>query len=259
MASRALLLKAAATVSVLLSMAQEKQIQTQRFPRDMRRFAIDVAEIPVVFRPNLSISDVRRCLCVLSGQQFTEEQKTISDRDLFGLLHIGPPSNIILLREGLPTHIVNFVIAHELGHFLADVYLVQRLWLKALPEQRAEVARAFSWQAYDAKLELQALVKGLPERPHEIMQRGDHEDDATAEREILADLIARELIAPWEHVIKRFPNLSRMEFTNEVYRTFELPRRIAYGYYDDVQHFLAPRQDFIGRLFSPLLRKNPKI
>lgn len=258
MTSRALVLKATATASVLLSMAQEKGIETQWFPRDMRRFAIDVIEIPVVFRPYLSISNVKRYLCALSGQQFTEEHLTTFDRDLFGILHIGPPSNIILLRENLPLHIVNFVIAHELGHFLADVYSIQRLWMKALPEQRVEVSKAFSWQAYDAKLELQALIRGLPERPHEIMERGDHEDEATVGREMLADLIARELIAPWEHVTKRFPNLSRLEFTDEVHRTFGLPRRIAYGYYDDVQYAVAPRQDFVDRLFSPLLRKRPK-
>jgi hypothetical protein len=254
-----LLVKAVEIAATLLEIAGDQQIDSEMFPRNMVEFAVNGMEIPVIYRDRLSIYGVRQYVCALGGQHLEDQDVSHPDRELYGLLHIGPPTNLIMVRRGLLPHIVNFVIAHELGHFLADIYQVQRLWLKAFPERRLEVARAFSWQEYDPRLEMQALVKGLPERPREITRRGNQMEETTVDREILADLIGRELVAPWDQVIKHFRGQKRIEFVNQIHCNFGLPRRIAYGYYDEIRRSFSPRKNFIDTLFAPLLdNQKPK-
>ncbi len=253
-----LLTKAAEMAAILLEIARNRQIDSETFPRNMVEFAVNGIGLPVIYRAHLSIHEVRQYICTLDGQLFAGQGVSHPDRELYGLLHIGPPSNLILIRSGLRPHIVNFIIAHELGHFLADVYQVHRLWLKALPEQRLEIDKAFSWQSYDPKLEIHALVKGLPERPREIAHRGAEMEETVIDREILADLIGRELIAPWGLVVQHFHGQERIEFANQIHNVFGLPRRIAYGYYDEIRHFFSPCKDFVDTLFSPLLENRKR-
>ena len=84
------------------------------------------------------------------------------------MLHIGPPCNIIFVRDKLSPQTHNYVLAHELGHFLADVFRVQQLWLKSLPEQKNAIERAFAWRECEARLKvievLDAEVKRLQAR-----------------------------------------------------------------------------------------------
>jgi Zn-dependent peptidase ImmA (M78 family) len=129
-------------------------------------------------------------------------------------------------------------LAHELGHFLADVFLIQQLWLKTLPEQKDTIERIFSWQEYDALLEFCGLIKGLPNRPKAIVRRGDALAHETAEREIQADLIARELLAPWDTVSFLFQPNERRKFIALLREQFGLPLKIAAYYYDDLERSL---------------------
>ena len=178
---------------------------------------------------------------------------SIADRKLYGLLHIGPPCRIIFVRDRLSPQVHNYVLAHELGHFLADVFRIQQLWLKSLPEQKEAIERAFAWRECDARLELYAFIKGLPARPEKIINRGQAISPETVEREIQADLFARELIAPWDVVSSVFQTNNKSDFVTLLYEEFRLPRRIADGYWEDLRHHLAPQPNAIEGLFSMLL------
>lgn len=242
----------------LLSILNEEiKSQILRFPRDIERIIVCGLEVPVVRKQNLTLHSAYQYLCALRGSGEIFNKKS-GDRSLYGLLHIGPPCSMIFIREDLPPHIRNYVLAHELGHFLAEVFLIQQLWMKTLPEQKDSIQRAFSWRKYDGELELRGLLKGLPERPKPIVERGRAYTPETAEREILADLFAREIIAPWDEVSQRFQSNERRDFIAAVSQDFGLPLKIAAYYFDDIQRTFGPKLDLVDRLFSSFLSSAPK-
>jgi len=144
------------------------------------------------------------------------------------------------------------LLAHELGHFLSDIFFIRQLWLKTIPEQKKAIEQAFSWQDYDDILELYGLIKGLPRRPRTIVGRGNDLLPETSERELQADLIAREIIAPWNRVLPS-ASLDKSDFVERIREQFGLPRKIAAYYYDDLKRSIAPKPDLITRIFSPFL------
>ena len=220
------------------------------FPRDIERLILYGLEVPVVRKRNLTLHIATQYLCALRGES-PKVSSNIADRELYGLLHVGPPCNIIFIREDLPDHIRNYVLAHELGHFLADVFLIQQLWLKTLPEQKGTIERIFSWQEDDVFLEFCGLIKGLPSRPKAIIGRGNALAPETTEREIQADLVARELLAPWNTVSALFQPHKYREFIMLLREQFGLPPKIAAYYYLDLERFLVPKPDMLERLFAP--------
>lgn len=241
-----------AVLHALQSLLAEKAMaQANLFPRDIERIIVYGLEIPVIKMTDLTIDTAARYLCALQGKLISASE--IANRKLYGLLHVGPPCNIIFVLEGLPRHIRNYVLAHELGHFLIDVFSVRQLWLKTLPEQKDAIERAFMWQEYDACLDLQSLIKGLPSRPRVITARGKQIAPETSEREIQADLFAREFMAPWNIVSPLFESNSKEGFIKLLLEQFGLPKRVASYYYYDLQQCLKPQPDVIERLFAPLL------
>ena len=222
------------------------------FPRDIESLILYGLQLPVVRLPDLTPQAADSYLCRLCGIGLPATPGENS-RDLYGLLHVGPPCNAIFLRAGLAVHIERYVLAHELGHFLADVFLVARLWAASLPQCQEAIRRAFDWQEFDPLLELQAAVKGLPRRPHAILARGSALEADTAQREIQADLIARELLAPWEAVAPLFAPDQRLAFARRLQREFALPLQIGTAYFDELKHHYAPLPDLIDRLFAPFL------
>jgi hypothetical protein len=237
----------------LLSILNEEiKLSALRFPRDIERIIVCGLEIPVVRKPNLTLHSSSQYLCALRGGTYAPNER-LTDRPLYGLLHVGPPCSIIFIREDLPPHIRNYVLAHELGHFLADVFFVQQLWMKTLPEQKESIQRAFTWNSYDADLDLRGILKGLPRRPRPIVGRGQYLAPETTDREIHADLFAREIIAPWDEVAPIFRPNQRGEFISLLRQNFGLPLKIGAYYYDDLQRVHAPQPDLIDRLFSSFL------
>jgi hypothetical protein len=233
-------------------LAERLESERQAFPRNVERIITYGLEIPIKRMLPLTIRAAFRYLCVLGGEA-RSPVISVAVRQLYGLLHIGPPCNIIFIRDHLSPQAHNYVLAHELGHFLADVFRVQQLWRKSLPEQREAIERAFAWRECDARLELYAFIKGLPPRPKEIMNRGQAISPETVEREIQADLFARELIAPWDVVSPLCQSNDQSQFVTRLYEEFQLPRRIAGSYFDDLRHYLAPQPNAIEGLFSSLL------
>ena len=233
-------------------LAERPEAEINALPRNVERIITYGLEIPIKRMFPLTIREAFRYLCILCGKDETP-LIPITDRKLYGLLHIGSPCNIIFVSDKLSPQAHNYVLAHELGHFLADVFRVQQLWLKSLPEQKEAIERAFAWRECDARLELYAFIKGLPPRPKEIMNRGQGISPETVEREIQADLFARELIAPWDVVSPLLQSSDRAEFVTRLYEKFGLPRRIADSYFEDLQRYLAPQPSAIEKLFSTLL------
>ncbi len=223
-----------------------------RFPRDVAALASHGLDIPILRQPHLTVQNAREFLCILRGDPPAPDTALL-DRPLYGLLHIGPPSNLILIEEELPTPVANYVLAHELSHFFADVFIVQQRWSQSLPENMREVRRLFSWQQRDGWLELQALIRGLPPRPKRILARGDQERPETAEREQLADLIAREFLAPWSMVAPLFVQFGTKEIVELLRERFGLPAWVARGYRNTLVTTLTPHRDVVDRLFGPLV------
>jgi hypothetical protein len=244
-----------AALADLLAVRPETEIHV--LPRDVERLITYGLEIPIKRMLPLTIREAFRYLCILRGES-QPPVISIADRRLYGLLHIGPPCNIIFIRDKLSPQAHNYVLAHELGHFLADIFRVQQLWLRSLPEQKDAIERAFAWRECDARLELYAFIKGLPPRPKEIMNRGQAISPETVEREIQADLFARELIAPWDVVLPHLQSCDKAQFVTLLHEKFRLPRRIAEGYFEDLRHYLAPQPNAIEGLFSALLASSDK-
>jgi len=225
-----------------------------RFPRDVVALASHGLEIPVLRQPHLTVQHAHEFFCILRGDSPTPDTALL-DRPLYGLLHIGPPSNLILIEEELPTPVANYVLAHELSHFFADIFIVQQRWEHSLPENMDGVRRLFSWQQRDGWLELQALIRGLPPRPKPILARGVREMPETAEREQLADLIAREFLAPWSMVAPLFVQYGQKEIVELLRERFGLPGWVARGYRNTLDTTLSPHRDVVDRLFGPLVQR----
>jgi hypothetical protein len=226
-------------------------------PRNVERIITYGLEIHIKRMFPLTIREAFRYLCMLYGEA-ESPIISIADRKLYGLLHVGPPCNIIFIRDKLSPQLHNYVLAHELGHFLTDVLRIQQLWLKSLPEQKEAIERAFAWHECDARLELYAFIKGLPPRPKEIIKRGQAISPETVEREIQADLFARELIAPRDLVLPLFQSSDKSEFVTRLHEEFWLPRRIADSYAEDLRRYLAPQPNAIEELFSTFLASPDK-
>jgi hypothetical protein len=209
-------------------------------------------DIPIIRQPDLTVQNAHEFLCILRGSQSTRSA-AIPDRPLYGLLHIGTPSNLIFVSEELPISFANYVMAHEISHFFADIFFVQQRWSQALPEKTHEIRRLFAWQQRDGWLELQALIRGLPSSPTQIMARGSKELPETTARERQADLIARELLAPWHLVAPLFAHHGTERFAGILCEDFGLPAWVAQGYQNTLETTLSPRGDVVDRLFGPLL------
>lgn len=247
-------MSAARTVADLVSVQPGGSALLETYPRDMAAILQQGLEVPMVEMADLTVRTSADYLCILRGDPTPIELQT-RDRLLMGLFYAGPPCALIFIQEGLAAQIRNYVLAHELGHFVADVFLVRQLWLRSLPEQREAIHRVFAWHEMDGYLEIAALFRGLPTRPHAIMGRESRATTETADREIQADLIARELLAPWDEVAAQFlpGKANRRDMLALLHEHYGLPLKIAAYYCNDLQLYLAPKPSLTDRLFAPLL------
>lgn len=245
----------ARAIESVMSQEPEGVLLLQRFPRDIAALASSSLDIPIIRQPRLSTHSAQEFFCALRGSDQPNSNMTAPGRLLDGLLHIGPPSNIILIREEISLLLANYVVAHEISHFFADVFMVQQRWMQSLPERVDEIKRIFLWQHKDDWLELQALIKGLPSRPRQIMSRGRAELPETAARELQADLIARELLAPWQMVSPLFAQNATGDFLTLLRQQFGLPRWVAQDYLDNLRVAFSSHPDAVDRLFGPLVNK----
>ncbi|GCF11395.1 hypothetical protein [Dictyobacter arantiisoli] len=237
----------------IISQEPEGEELLKCFPRDIATLAAFGLDIPIISQPNLSVRNAQKFFCALEGKKVPEGESLVQDRRLYGLLHIGPPSNLILFDSNIPSDLANYVIAHEIGHFVADVMIVQQHWLHSFSMHPLAIKKFFSWQCHDEWLEVQGLLKGLPERPHHIMERGRNELSETGRREWLADLIARELLSPWQIIAPHFRQHGPQNFCSLLQKHYGLPYWVAEEYVDVLQQTFFPRHDLVSRLFGPLL------
>jgi hypothetical protein len=222
------------------------------FPRNIERIITFALQVPVIRQPGLTLLSANKYLCALRGGADMFDSNS-DDRKLNGLLYIGSPCAIIFVCAGMPVHIESYILAHELGHLLADVFLVQQLWLKSLSERKDAIRRYFAWEETDPWLELRAFFKGLPLRPSTIIGRGQNFAPETSEREIIADLFAREIIAPWTSVEPLYLPEAKREFAEALRVRFHLPLRVAAGYHDDLKLHLRPKRGLYDRLLAQVV------
>jgi hypothetical protein len=228
-------------------------LHLDQFPRDIRRLVRDGLEIPVRTVPELTLHKAYQRMARYGNHETILKQNS-PDRHLYGFLNVGSPLTIVFVEQTLSIQTQNFVIAHELGHYLADVYVLQQRWLEALPGKAGNVRKMFSWNSEINDLSLHALIKGLPERPSQIIERGDKMHVETGDREVMADLIGRELIAPWDMVYPLYLENDKHEFMKFMSNSFGLPQNIAARYFSDCENERSPSTDFLDRLFAPILR-----
>ncbi len=219
-----------------------------RFPRNVERLVSDTFYLPIRSMPHLTLHSAGQYLCIRGAGQG-------KDRQLYGLLHVGPPAITIFVEERLSPRERNYIIAHELGHYIHDVFMVQRLWLSSLQEQKTAIIQAFSWQNTDPFLELQAFVKGLPERPHTITMRGEAMRQETHARELFANAIAIELLAPWQEATQLFQQHQESECKKLLHEVYGVPSKLVLPYYQELQRVLIPEADFFEQFFSSLRPK----
>ena len=216
-----------------------------RFPRDIKTLVSDTFYLPIRSIRHLTLHSAGQYHCI-------REARLGKDRRLHGLLHVGPPATTIFLEEQLSPRERNYIIAHELGHYIHDVFMVQQLWQSSLQEQKGAIVRAFSWQSSDPFLELQAFVKGLPARPRTITTRGEAMHQETHTRELFANAIAIELLAPWREASALFRRHQKSDFKEILREEYGVPFKIVSSYYKDLQRVLVPEPDFFEQFFAPL-------
>lgn len=219
------------------------------YPRDIEALLLYSLELPVEYRSDLTIYSAERYLCALRRIPYSVPDGP--DRKLLGLLCVGGDTNLILVKAGLPKHIRNYVLAHEIAHFLVDIFIARNLWLKRLPERSDEIIKVFSWRDYDDWVDFEAYLKGLPQRPRSIVSRGKQQTPETEEKELEADLVARELLLPWdiaESIYRSMPN--QAQFVTYTHENFGLPLRVAHFYYYDIQRYLTRPKNFFETLFA---------
>lgn len=221
-----------------------------RFPRDIETLVSDTFYLPIRSIPDLTLHIAGEYLCIRSEGQG-------KDRRLHGLLHVGPPATTIFIEEKLSLRARNYIIAHELGHYIHDIFMVQQLWLSSLLEQKAAIVRAFSWQQSDPFLELQAFVKGLPSRPHTITTRGEAMHQETRARELFANAIAIEILAPWYEASALFKHYRKSECKKLLHEMYGVPSKVVLSYYEDLQRALVPEPDFFEQFLAPLHQNDP--
>jgi Zn-dependent peptidase ImmA (M78 family) len=220
-----------------------------RFPRDIERLVSDTFYLPIRSVAHLTLHTAGQYLCIRREEQG-------KDRRLYGLLHVGPPATTIFIEEQLSPQMRNYIIAHELGHYIHDILMVRQLWLSSLQDQKTAIERAFNWQTFDPFLELQAFVKGLPARPHTITARGEMIRQETRARELFANAIAIELLAPWHEASELFHHHQKNDCNKLLCEIHGVPPTIASHYYEDLRRTLVPEPDFFEQLFAPLRQNN---
>src|SRR5260370_37073796 len=97
----------------ILSQEPEGAQLLSHFPRDVAALASHGLDIPILRQPHLTVQNAREFLCILRGD-LPITSTDIQDRPLYGLLHIGPPSNLILISEELSTPLSNYVMHPEI-------------------------------------------------------------------------------------------------------------------------------------------------
>src|SRR5690349_12395054 len=95
--------RAFTAVRILQELMAEKVDIQQRlnlFPRSMEIVVLYGLEIPIIKIHNLTLRVATEYLCILYDEN--SYRRNIVDRPLYGLLHVGTPSNLIFIEKNLP-------------------------------------------------------------------------------------------------------------------------------------------------------------
>lgn len=124
------------------------------------------------------------------------------NRPVHGCLAAEAGHGVIFVDSGDPTNEIRFTVAHEIGHFLADVLLPRKQALKRFGPQIAEVLDGKRQPTFLEKTS--AAFRGLPMPRHtSFLERSGTGVDAlrTWKIEDRADRIGLALLAPPEDVL----------------------------------------------------------
>jgi hypothetical protein len=178
----------------------ERARETEPFPRDLRKAIARAVPMAVVLLPRLNVAAaidwLRHCglVCELPG----------ADRPLRACLVARKGHGVALVDGSDADDEQRFSIAHELAHFLRDYWSLRQQMSKRLGTAALEVLDgerpATSEERFYALLRSVSLGFHL-----HLMERDSKGNPATssiANAEDDADLLAYELLAPTEHVVK---------------------------------------------------------
>jgi IrrE N-terminal-like domain len=199
---------------------------TDPFPRTFAQLAL-ACPLTVIERPNLSISAIQEWLAkrqvhlAISGL----------DRRIRGCLVAHGWDGFVFVDARDPADERRFTLAHELAHYLRDVWRPRRRAIDKLGPRFVEVldGRRLATPAE----RLRALVRGLPTGPVvHVLGRGDSESLEVRNSEAAADRLAFELLAPADTVqnpmelIDRFglPPSKAAEYTRLLWPTLPANR-----------------------------------
>lgn len=231
--------------SLWQTLAHRPILRTQfeaEFPRPIVTLFLEGFEIPVIPMAPLT----HRLASSYLTPHSTPNPSFMDNTPLWGLLHIGYPYAVVFLSKRLTPAQQRYVLAHEVGHCTADILRIAQQWdLSA--SKATDLLRTFFFglntpSESDA---LYAALRSLPSHPASMLN-----SNAYVEREIMADLIARELLAPWETVVPLAQRLDSDSLYTQLTIRFQLPPRYALGYIRDLQLAVSPPQDVISTLFD---------
>lgn len=209
------------------------------FPRTFARASLGFS-VTVTEWPDLSVGSIRTWLARRSAVTVPGP-----DRPVRGCLVANGGFGFVFVEATDPEDERRFTRAHELAHYLRDVWQPRRRAMARLGSGIADVFDGRRPATPDERLH--AVLRGLPAGPVvHLLGRGDDEGPAVRAAEAAADRLAFELLAPAEAV--GGPD-DRAAVADRLVRTFGLPPGPA-ARYAALLAPEAPPDRLLARLFG---------
>ena len=190
-----------------------RAVGPEPFPRTFAKVALGLP-VTVVERPGLSLGAIRDWLARRSSVTVPGP-----DRAVRGCLLAHAGFGFVFVEANDPPAERRFTRAHELAHYLRDVWHPRRRAVARLGAGITEVLDGRRRPTTDERLH--AVLRGLAAGPVvHLLGRGEDESPVMREAEAAADRLAFELLAPAEGV---GVSGGRAELVDRLVRIFGLP------------------------------------
>lgn len=197
------------------------------FPREFENAIESAYPLTVKRLPNLTLGSLREWLQPL-GIPF----RSTDDRALCGCLAANHGSAMIFIDATDPADEQRFSLAHELAHFLRDIWRPRQRLTRVLGETGTKIfdgrrgasnddCISAALESIDLSPNLHLLARGADGRPATM---------AIADAEESADVLAFELLAPATHLADRAEPWQEAELLDHLGAKYGIPRLEAIRY-----------------------------